>query len=458
MNPVRPNTVSQPTDRQMLTREDLEIARLGDCTYDSPLKLSTEPGDGLPDYVADNAHVPYQVSVLSESQRKNDLFFEKAGPRAKLFFPPRMATAAIVTCGGLSPGLNNVIQSIFLELFHRYGIKRILGVRYGLAGFDPDKGQPPVEMTPDYVDGIQKFGGSVLGSSRGSVPAEVIVDSLEEWGVDMLFSIGGDGTLRGTHEIARVALERGLKIAVIGVPKTIDNDILYVYKTFGFETAVDEAARVLSCAHNEALGAPNGVGLVKLMGRDSGFIACFATLASMVVNFTLIPEAPFDLEGEHGLLTMLRDRLKKRGHAVIVVAEGAGLEHCAGDMEYDESGNIKYSTMSKDIGVFLRDKIKDWFAEQGEKINLKYIDPSYIIRSVPANSGDALFCNDLGRAAVHAAVSGRTDMVVGLWHNVLTHVPLATVTTDKKKVGTDSMLWLAVSEATGQPMQFKKQK
>lgn len=439
----------------MLTRKDLEVARLGDCTYDSPLKLSTEPGDGLPDYVPDDARVPYRMTVVSE-QSKNELLFERAGPRAKLFFPPRMATAAIVTCGGLSPGLNNVIQSIFFELFHRYGIKRILGVRYGMAGFDPVKGEPPVEMTPDFVDGIQKLGGSVLGSSRGMVEPEVIVDTLEEWGVDMLFSIGGDGTLRGTHEIARLALERGLKISVIGVPKTIDNDILYVYKTFGFETAVDEASRVLSCAHNEALGAPNGVGLVKLMGRDSGFIACFATLASMVVNFTLIPELPFDLEGENGVLSLLGDRLKKRGHAVIVVAEGAGLEHCEGEMEYDESGNVKYSTMSKDIGIFLRDKIKDWFAEKGEKINIKYIDPSYIIRSVPANSSDALFCNDLGRAAVHAAASGRTDMVVGLWHNVLTHVPLATVTSGKKKVGTDSMLWLAVTEATGQPVKFRK--
>jgi 6-phosphofructokinase 1 len=418
------------------------------------MKLSTEPGDGLPDYVPDNAKVPYHVSIKSDEEAGAELYFEKAGPRARLFFPPRMSTAAIVTCGGLSPGLNNVIQSIFLELFYRYGIKRVLGVRYGMSGFDPDKGEPPVEMTPEFVDGIQKFGGTVLGSSRGMVSPDVIVDRLEEWGVDMLFSIGGDGTLRGTHEVAECALKRGLKIAVIGVPKTIDNDILYVYKTFGFETAVDEAARVLHCAHTEALGAPNGIGLVKLMGRDSGFIASFATLASMVVNFTLIPEMPFDLEGPNGLLPLLHDRLMKRGHAVIAVAEGAGLEHCEGDLEYDDSGNIKYSTMSKDIGVFLRDKIKDWFSGQGVKVNLKYIDPSYIIRSVPANSTDALFCNDLGRAAVHAATAGRTDMVVGLWHNVLTHVPLATVTGGKKKVGTDSMLWLAVTEATGQPVRF----
>lgn len=440
---------------RMLTPKDLEITSLGECRYDSPLRLSTEPGDGLPDYVPDDARVPFHVSIKSDEQLNAELYFEKAGPRARLFFPPRMSTAAIVTCGGLSPGLNNVIQSIFLELFHRYNVKRVLGVRYGLAGFDPESGVPPVEMTPEYVDGIQKMGGSVLGSSRGKVEPSVIVDRLEEWGVDMLFDIGGDGSLRGAHEIALEALKRGLKISVIGVPKTIDNDILYVYKTFGFDTAVDEAAKVLDCAHNEAIGAPNGIGLVKLMGRDSGFIACFATLASMVVNFTLVPEQPFDLEGENGILILLRDRLKKRGHAVIAVAEGAGLEHCEGDIQYDESGNIKYSTMSKDIGVFLRDRIVQWFADQGEKVNLKYIDPSYIIRSVPANSSDSLFCNDLGRAAVHAAMTGRTDMVVGLWHNVLTHVPLGTVTGGKKKVRPDSMLWLAVTEATGQPVRFR---
>ncbi|MBW7996568.1 MAG: ATP-dependent 6-phosphofructokinase [Candidatus Glassbacteria bacterium] len=440
----------------MLNSKDLEVARLGPCKYESPLNLSVEPGDGLPDYVPEDARIPYQVSITTGQEKGEGLYFEKAGPRAKLFFPPRMATAAIVTCGGLSPGLNNVIQSIYLELFYRYNVKRVLGVRYGLAGFDPDNAQLPVEMTPDYVDGVQKMGGSVLGCSRGEVSPEVIADRLEEWGVDILFAIGGDGTLRASHEVAVCALERGLKLAVIGVPKTIDNDILYVYKTFGFETAVDEAARVLNCAHNEAIGAPNGIGLVKLMGRDSGFIACFATLASMVVNFTLIPEVQFDLEGERGILTMLRDRLKKRGHAVIAVAEGAGLEHCDGELAYDESGNIKYSTMSKDIGMFLRDKIKDWFDGQGEKINIKYIDPSYLIRSVPANSSDSLFCNDLGRAAVHAAMTGRTDMVVGLWHNVLTHVPLTTVTSGKKKVSPDSMLWLAVTEATGQPVRFRE--
>jgi len=440
----------------MLTNEDLKVKNLGPCRYDSPLILSTSPGDGLPDYTVEGTTVPYYVANRPDVEVDRTLAFEKAGPRGKLFFNPQKVYAAIVTCGGLCPGLNNVIQSIFLELYHRYGVNKVLGVRYGYRGFDPKAELEPYEMTPAFVDGIQEQGGSILGSSRGKVPASVIVDTLERWKVDILFAIGGDGTLRAAHEVAMEALGRQSPISVIGIPKTIDNDILYVYKTFGFDTAVEEARKVLHCAHNEARGAPNGIGLVKIMGRDSGFIACFATLASMVVNYNLIPEIPFRLEGEGGFLPMLAERLSKRDHAVVLVAEGAGLEHMIeGEMKYDESGNIMYSQMSKDIGLFLRDKIIDYFKKNNIPVNVKYIDPSYIIRSVPANANDSLFCNDLGRSAVHAAMAGKTDMVVGLWHNMLTHVPLAAATAGKKKVTSESHLWLAVTEATGQPARFK---
>ena len=438
----------------MLTQKDLTVSSLGECRFNSPLKLSSRVDDGMPDYTPDGARVPYNVIQVPGETAAEPLYFEKAGPRAKLYFDPRKVYAAIVTCGGLCPGLNNVIQSVFLELHFNYGVQRVLGVPYGFMGFEPANGLEPIEMTPEFIDGIQEQGGSILGCSRGKVEAGVIVDALENWKIDILFVIGGDGTFKAAHQVAEEAFARGLRVSVIGIPKTVDNDILFVYKTFGFDTAVAEAVRVLQCAHNEALGAPNGVGLVKLMGRDSGFIASFATLASMVVNFTLIPEIPFKLEGPGGVLPMLAERLKSRGHAVIVVAEGAGLEHCDGEVSYDASGNIQYSQMTKDIGIFLRDKAKSWFAGQGLKVEMKYIDPSYIIRSVPANANDALFCNDLGRYAVHAAMAGRTDIMVGLWYNVLTHVPLGAVTSGKKKVQPESKLWLAVTEATGQPTLF----
>ncbi|MBN2288437.1 MAG: ATP-dependent 6-phosphofructokinase [Candidatus Glassbacteria bacterium] len=439
----------------MLTREELNVASLGEPRYDSVLNLSTTEGDGLPDYVPDETRVPLRVSIQPGFESEKDLTFERAGARARLFFDPAKCYAAIVTCGGLCPGLNNVIQSVYSELHYRYGIRKVLGVRYGFQGFDSDRGLEPVEMTPAFVEPIHNFGGSVLGSSRGHVAPELIVETLERWKIDMLFVIGGDGTLRGAHAIAGEALRRGLKISVIGIPKTIDNDILYVYKTFGFDTAVQEACKVLHCAHNEARGAPNCIGLVKVMGRDSGFIASYATLAGNVVNFTLIPEVPFKLEGEGGLLTLLAERIKGRGHAVVVVAEGAGLEHISeGEISYDASGNIQYSQMTKDVGIFLRDKMKSYFEAQKIPATIKYIDPSYIIRSVQAGASDALFCNDLGRAAVHAAMAGKTDMVVGLWYNVLTHVPLAAVVSGKKKVDPASQLWLAVTESTGQPLRF----
>ena len=443
----------------MLTSDDLTVKTLGQCNYDSPLNLSESTGDGLPDYTPEGTRVLYHMDITPGMEVDSGLTFEKAGPRARLFFDPKKVYAAIVTCGGLCPGLNNVIQSIFLELYHRYGVRKVLGARYGYSGFDPEVGLEPYEMSPAFIDGIQNQGGSILGSSRGAVPPRVIVETLERWKIDILFVIGGDGTLKGAHEIAREALRRNKSIAVVAIPKTIDNDILYVYKTFGFDTAMGEATKVLHCAHDEARGAPNGIGLVKVMGRDSGFIASFATLASMVVNFTLIPEIPFKLEGEGGFLSMLEKRLRTRGHAVVVVAEGAGLEHITeGEIEYDESGNIMYSQMAKDIGIFLRDRIKDYFKARKITANVKYIDPSYIIRSVPADPNDSLFCSDLGRAAVHAAMAGKTDMVVGLWHNLLTHVPLAVAILGKKKVAPDSKLWLAVTEATGQPSRFKTDK
>jgi 6-phosphofructokinase 1 len=439
----------------MLNQEDLIVKTLGEPSHDSVLKLSTTEGDGLPDYVPDDSRVPYSITSRDGSLKNDSLSFEKAGPRAKLFFDPNKCYAAVVTCGGLCPGLNNVVQSVFSELHYRYGVRKILGVRYGFQGFESRRAREPVEMTPAYVEPIHNIGGSVLGSSRGHVPPEVIVDALERWKIDMLFVIGGDGTLKGAHAIAEEISKRGLKISVIGIPKTIDNDILFVYKTFGFDTAVQEACKVLHCAHNEARGAPNGIGLVKVMGRDSGFIASYATLAGNVVNFTLTPEVPFSLEDKGGFLSLLAERIKTRGHAVVVVAEGAGLEHITeGEVKHDASGNVMYSQMSKDIGIFLRDKIKSYFDEQKIPATIKYIDPSYIIRSVPASSSDALFCNDLGRTAVHAAMAGKTDMVVGLWFNTLTHVPLAAATSGKKKVDPASQLWLAVTESTGQPLRF----
>lgn len=369
---------------------------------------------------------------------------ELAGPRERIFLDPARTACGIVTCGGLCPGINDVIRSIVLSLHHHYGVKRIHGFRYGYEGLVRRYGHSPLNLTPELVNRIGELGGTYLGSSRGHQEPAEMVDTLEELGIGILFAIGGDGTLKGAARIAAEAKRRGVSLSVIGIPKTIDNDISFIQTTFGFETAVSEARRSTYAAHTEATGARNGIGLVKLMGRDSGFIAAFTTLADSQVNYCLIPEAPFTLAG---LLSSLEERLKQRGHAVIVVAEGAGQELLSASEELDASGNVKLG----DIGVFLRDAIKGHFNRIGQEINLKYIDPSYVIRSQPANFHDAAFCLLLGHNAVHAGMTGRSNMVVGFWNHQFVHVPISLATSARKKIDPDGWLWNSVLASTGQP-------
>jgi 6-phosphofructokinase 1 len=429
----------------MLTKEDLQIKTLGECRIDSPLDLP----EAL--YVSDEERVRYIAEIPNESDADGDVAFEKAGPRKKIFFDSVETKAAIVTCGGLSPGLNDVIRAIVMQLYYKYGVEHILGIRFGYKGLNPANWLEPLKLHPSDVERIHEWGGTILGSSRGHEDPVVMVNTLEKLGINILFCIGGDGTLRGANAIWQEIERRGLSIAIVGIPKTIDNDIGYVTKTFGFDTAVSEARQVLQCAHTEAKGAPNGIGLVKVMGRDSGFIAAHATLANLDVNYTLIPEVPFDLYDKGGLLDVLEQRIKKRHHAVIVVAEGAGQDLCTGESFKDASGNIKY----KDIGIFLKDEINKYFKERNIEITLKYIDPSYSIRSVPANASDSIFCAHLGRFAVHAAMTGKTDMIVGLWHDLFTHVPIPVTVTGRKKISPEGSLWLSVLESTGQPVSLK---
>ncbi|PID56550.1 diphosphate--fructose-6-phosphate 1-phosphotransferase [candidate division KSB3 bacterium] len=425
--------------------EDFRVKTLGECLIDSPLEFP----DCL--YVSDDTHIRYAVEIPNETGLEDKVSFEKAGPRRKIFFDPLETKAAIVTCGGISPGLNDVIRSLVMQLSYKYNVRHILGIRYGYKGLNPANWLEPMKLHPEDVERIHEMGGTLLGSSRGHEKPEVMVDTLEKLGINILFCIGGDGTLKGAHTIAEEAERRGRSISIVGIPKTIDNDIGYVAKTFGFDTAVSEARGALQCAHIEAKGAQNGIGLVKVMGRDSGFIAANATLANLDVNFTLIPEVPFDLYGKNGFLDLLEQRLKKRQHAVIVVAEGAGQEFFSGDGSKDASGNILHN----DIGILLKEEIKKYFHAKSIPVTLKYIDPSYMIRSVPANASDSIFCAHLGRNAVHAAMAGKTDMIVGRWHDEFTHVPIPVTTSSRKKISPEEYLWLSVLESTGQPISMK---
>lgn len=432
----------------MITPEQLKITELGPCEILSPIPLSKESGDGIGDYVDDRTRVLAHIELHDGDEGDGTLHFEKAGPRSRLFFRPQYCRAAIVTCGGLSPGLNNVIRSVHNELYYHYGLKDILGIRNGFQGLNPEYGLAPMELDPETVSYIHKLGGTVLCSSRGPQDTKVMVDYLTSLGVNMLFCVGGDGTQRGAHAIAQEALRQGVPLAVVGIPKTIDNDIHFVQRSFGFATALEKAKEVLDGAHVEAKGAPNGLAIVRLMGRNAGFIAAGATIASQEVNCTLIPEIPFELDGADGLLAFLKERILRKAHAVLVVAEGAGQHLFESERkERDASGNPRLH----DIGIFLKDRIGEYFEAEGVPISIKYLDPSYLIRSVPANSADSVLCDQMARMAVHAAAAGKTDLLIGYIHNYFVHVPISAAVANTKHLNPEGDLWMAVIATTGQP-------
>lgn len=427
-----------------------EISNLGQAKIPTPVQKRADGSDGI-SFVSDADRIVIEIDdcrILQMFKEGGSLpCFELAGPRRQIFFDPSKLKCALVSCGGLCPGLNDIIRSIVLELHYGYGVRNIIGIRYGLQGFIPRYGHELIDLTPGSVVNIHDRGGTVLGSSRGPQDIDEIIDSLERMNIGLLFMIGGDGTLTAAGRIAEAILKRGLKIGVVGVPKTIDNDIYMVSRSFGFDTAVDVATKAIIAASNEAEGYPNGIGLIKLMGRHSGFIAATAVLAQQDVNFVLIPEVDFDLTGPRGLLAALEKRLADRKHAVIVVAEGAGQKFFENKTnERDASGNIKL----KDIGIYLKDVITAYFTEKGIEISIKYIDPSYMIRSLPANANDRVFCSFLGRYAVHAGMAGKTSMIIGHWNNHFVHVPMQLIAGKRKHINPGGSLWRSTLEATGQ--------
>lgn len=432
---------------------DFTIDQLGPCKVPSPIELSRVHGDFRANYVTDDSFVRNAINIYKDTDITQDMtkknLLQKAGPREFIYFEPVHVNAAICTCGGLCPGLNDVIRAIVRCLYIRYGVRRINGVQFGFKGFLPDYSYPTIPLTPDNVDDIHKIGGSFLGTSRGGGNrVSDIVDSVERLNINQLYIIGGDGTQRGSLDIANEIEKRGLKVAVIGIPKTVDNDLQYIDRSFGFETAVQQAKEAVASIHMEAHSQINGIGLVKLMGRESGFIATATALASHETNFCLIPEVPFDLDGPNGFLATLENRLEGHHHAVIIVAEGAGQEHLNATNQKDASGNKKLA----DIGTFLRDKIIEYFGNKNIHINLKYIDPGYQIRAAVTNASDSIYCERLGNNAVHAAMAGKTKMVVGLVHDKYVNIPIRMVTQKRNIVDPEGALWRDTLDATGQPI------
>jgi 6-phosphofructokinase 1 len=412
--------------------------------------MAQKAGTGIAKYVTDEQYIRLDTKAMPgipETLSKSQVL-ECAGPREKIYFSPAHVHAGIVSCGGLCPGINDVIRAIVRCLWYRYGVTRISGIRYGYLGFLPEYNYDLRRLDPSTVDDIHKLGGTFLGSARGGGREVVqIVDTMERLNLNMCFTIGGDGTQRGTLDIAEEISKRHLKIAMIGIPKTVDNDFVVIDRSFGFNTAVAKAVEVVTAAHIEAASAINGIGLVKVMGRDSGFIAAHTALASHEVNFVLIPEVPFNLEGYNGFLRHLEERLKKRHHAVIVVAEGAMQDQLLTEKKLDAGGNVKMA----DVGTYIRSRIIKYFEEKKMEINLKYIDPSYAIRSAPADPDDSIYCERLGNAAVHAAMAGKTKCIIGLVNNDFVHLPIKTVIRRRHKIDPESSLWRDTLDAVNQP-------
>ncbi|MCF8113443.1 MAG: ATP-dependent 6-phosphofructokinase [Desulfotignum sp.] len=434
-----------------------EIPVLGRAGIGSPIKRRTSLNQEPKHFISDESRIivdvqtEYVQGAIDKEQAL--LSFEQAGPREYIYFDPSKLKCAIVTCGGLCPGLNDIIRAVVLELYHIYQVKTIYGIRHGLQGFVPEYEHEIMDLTPAAVSGIQDMGGTILGSSRGSQDINVVVDCLERMSIGILFMVGGDGTLMASKKIADEIEKRNLKISVVGIPKTIDNDIFLVSRSFGFDSAVDVATLAIKGAHNEAEAYPNGIGLIKLMGRHSGFLAATAALAQQDGNFVLIPEVDIDLYGKTGFLQALENRIKSRNHAVVIVAEGAGQNFFENrEKKYDPSGNI----VLQDIGLFLKEKITAWFKAKDIPVSLKYIDPAYIIRSLAANANDSVFCGLLGRDAVHAGMAGKTKLLISFWNNHYVHVPMEASAGRQKRLDPNGRLWQSVLEATGQDAYFRE--
>jgi len=440
----------------MVTLQDLQVRQLGECRHESALAKYVGGRQTNDHYVEENDRVLFDdtIALLESHHVPLDQVptLEPGGPRRKVFFQPGATRAAIVTCGGLCPGLNDVIRGLVMELKTHYGVSDVVGFRNGFAGLVPSHGYPVEELTVERVSKINMQGGTILGTSRGAQDPEVMVDRLVELGIDILFVIGGDGSIRGAGKLAAVARSRDLPIAVIGIPKTIDNDIPFIGQSFGFQTAFTVAAQSIAAAQVEAQSAINGVGLVQLMGRHAGFIACYAALANHHADFVLIPEVPFALDGESGFLAALERRVAERGSAVVVVAEGAGQDLMTDEQTgTDPSGNRKLG----DIGRFLEAAIVAHYKSIERELTLKFLKPGYSIRSVPAKAHDSVYCVRLAQAAAHAGMAGRTDMVVGRRHNRFVHVPIDIVVSERNEVAPDGDLWLSVLESTAQPLEMR---
>ncbi|KAL6197758.1 hypothetical protein ACLB2K_033363 [Fragaria x ananassa] len=462
LSPINPIEVDDDDgDELILSLSPVQLQRLPHITdylsqlptHNNPLEHNPfyHPSDGF--YITPSdvilRQIVYDLSAAGASSGPASAY-HRAGPRRHILFEPSSIKAAIVTCGGLCPGMNTVVRELVLALWDLYGVRQIFGIKAGYRGF---YSMNPIQLDPKLVHNWHKNGGTVLETSRGGFDLHKIVDAIQNRGYNQVYIIGGDGTMRGAVEIFHEICRRKLKIGVTGIPKTVDNDVGIIDKSFGFQTAVEMAQQAISAAHVEAESAVNGIGLVKLMGRSTGHIALHATLSSRDVDCCLIPETEFYLEGKGGLFEFMEQRLRENGHAVLVVAEGAGQDiiprNEAQKQERDESGNPVFL----DVGQWLKSELKNWWSRDhpNELVTVKYIDPTYMIRAVPANATDNLYCTLLAHSAIHGVMAGYTGFVPGPINGNYAYIPVEEVAKAKNEVNTRDHKWAWVRSVTNQP-------
>uniref|UniRef100_A0A7S1RYX3 Phosphofructokinase domain-containing protein n=1 Tax=Alexandrium catenella TaxID=2925 RepID=A0A7S1RYX3_ALECA len=366
----------------------------------------------------------------------------RANACKEIWWDPSEVRAAVVTCGGLCPGLNSIIREVTNTLWHQYDVRHIYGIQAGYNGLSNPEKHKPIQLSPDKVRDIHMKGGSILKAGRGGFNPEQICDRLERLGINMVFTVGGDGTQHASHLLYEEAKRRNLDISIVGLPKSIDNDILFFDKTFGFDSAVSTAADIMRNGWVEATSCDKGVGIVKLMGRDAGFVAMHAALASTIVDLVMIPEVNVKLED---VIEHIDSTLARKNFMLIAIAEGAGQEFVATG-EKDATGHTKYG----DIGTFLRDEINAHLKKSGGRSF--YIDPSYIIRSCPIRPNDHIYCSRLARDAVHCAMRGYTGVCVGPIHNIIVIMPSELIASGKRRVKLTSSAWQSCVQSCNMPL------
>ncbi|MGA7341196.1 MAG: 6-phosphofructokinase [Terracidiphilus sp.] len=453
----------------------------------------------------DSPRVMLDARGRAEADGAVDLSLPEARPRTHLRYPLQpgaMLGIGILVSGGIAPGINAVIDGIVLRhsLYHarqcargrRHSIE-ILGYREGFKGL-LRPGVHPQRLNSAAIRGVVEIGGSYLGTSRadellpGTGPnrnakLEAAIGRLQNDGVHILYVIGGDGSMSCAHALWHYARRKGYELSVVGIPKAMDNDILWVWQSFGFLSAVEEARQAILHMHTEVSSNPR-VGIVQLFGSDSGFIASHAGY-STACDLVLIPEDPMTMDD---IVTHISERLTDRfgngqdiagPYALVVMAETAlpadarkyiddprvGLsEGKRGEKEalksfLDNGRRVRGQTPDelrtaglKIVSRVLQDRIQQELEPREYWRDFRVItnEPRHLIRSIPPSVTDVIFGERLGALAVDNAMAGYTDFMVSQWLTEFVLVPLPLVVLGRKRVPTNGIFWKSVLSKTGQ--------